>query len=460
MNKHYHLIGIGGIGMSGIAQLLLRKGQKVSGSDLKASRITEELEKSGARIFVGHHLANMRQTEVVVYSSAIKEDNLELREARRLGLPILKRAEALAELMEDKTVITVTGSHGKTTTASLVATLLLEAGLQPCVAVGGILKNIDANSYLGEGEFFVAEADESDGSFLHYQPTYSIITNIDQEHLDYYKEFNRELEVFKIYLNQTNEKGCVFCCDDDEHLKNLLKGYKGRSVLFGLHPSAHIYPENIKRKGLRSEFDCFSGGRFLDTFELALGGTHNISNALSVIALGLELEIPLKLIRRALKEFKGACRRLETKFEDSDYLLIDDYAHHPTEIRATLEAVQGLGRSRIIVIFQPHRYSRTQLLLDEFAKCFDLADMVILTDIYPASEPPIPGISSQCILDKIKQHAPEKKVFLWSKEQIAQEILKWLRPKDLVLTLGAGDIARLSDSLSERLQTAKRKSRA
>jgi len=444
--------------MSGIAQLLLRKGFDVSGSDLKASRLTEELEKSGARIFIGHDPDNIRQAEMVVYSSAIKEENPEMREARRLGLPVLKRAEALRQLMEDKTVITITGSHGKTTTASLVATLLLEAGLQPCVAVGGILKNIDANSYLGEGDFFVAEADESDGSFLQYQPTYSIITNIDKEHLDYYKDFNRELEVFKTYLFQTRKEGCVFCCDDDENLKNLLKEYKGKSVLFGLHSNAHIYPKNIRLKGLQSEFDCFSGDKFLDTFKLALGGTHNISNALSVIALGIELKIELKVIRSALKNFKGASRRLETKFEDSDYLLIDDYAHHPTEIRATLEAIQGLGRSRIIVIFQPHRYSRTQLLLDEFAKCFDLADTVILTDIYPASEPPIPGISSQCILDKIKKRLPQKQVFLWSKEQIEQEILKLLRPNDLVMTLGAGDIARVSDSLSERLQAIKEKS--
>ncbi len=460
MNKRYHLIGIGGIGMSGIAQLLLRKGQRVSGSDLRMSLITEQLKKAGARIFIGHSPENLGNAETVVYSSAIKEENPELQEARRLGLTVLKRAEALAELMQDKLVITVTGSHGKTTTASLAATLLLEAGLHPCVAVGGILKNIDANSCLGAGKFFVAEADESDGTFLHYRPTYSIITNIDREHLDYYKEFNKELEAFRTYLNQTDKKGCVFCCDDDEHLKGLLKGYQGRFVLFGLHPSAHIYPQNIQRQGLRSKFDCFLKGRFIETFELALGGTHNISNALSVIALGLELKIDLKVIKATLKNFKGAHRRLETKFEDSDYLVIDDYAHHPTEIRATLEAAKGLGRQRLIAIFQPHRYSRTQLLLDEFGRSFDLADMVILTDIYPASEPPIPGVSSQRILDKIKQFSPEKKVFLWPKEQILDEVLKLIRPHDLVMTLGAGDIVKLSDSLSENLQAAMKKNGA
>ncbi|MFH1458314.1 MAG: UDP-N-acetylmuramate--L-alanine ligase [Candidatus Omnitrophota bacterium] len=460
MNKHYHLIGIGGIGMSGIAKLLLRKGASVSGSDLKETRITQELKKLGARIFIGHHPQNIRKAETICYSSAIKEENPEMREARSLGLPVLRRAEVLARLMEGKKVITVAGSHGKTTTASLISALLLEAGLQPCVAVGGILKNIDTNSCLGSGEFFVVEADESDGSFLYYRPDYSIITNIDREHLDYYKEFDRELEAFKAYLDKTQEEGCVFCCDDDAYLKNMLKEYGGRFVLFGLRETAHIYPKNIKRAGLASEFDCFSKGRFIDRFELALGGWHNISNALSVIALGLELKIDLKFIRGALKGFQGAGRRLEIKFCDSNFLLIDDYAHHPTEIKATLEAVKNLGRKRIIVVFQPHRYSRTKLLLSEFGESFDLADTVILTDIYPASELPIPGVNSQCVLERIKQHAPDKDVFLWPTEQVAEDILKILRPGDLVMTLGAGDIAKVSDSLSETLHAGKKENRA
>jgi len=455
MNKNYHLIGIGGIGMSGIARLLLRKGFKVSGSDLKESEITDELQELGARIFLGHRAENIKGAQSVIYSSAIKEENPEIIEAGRLGIPILKRAEALLELMRDKTVITVAGSHGKTTTASLVACLLLEAGLEPCVAVGGILKNIDSNSYLGCGKYFVAEADESDGSFLYYCPDYSIITNIDREHLDYYQEFENELEAYKKFLYRTQKKGCVFCCDDDPYLKSMLKDYKNRAVLFGLENSAHIYARDIKFTGLACEFDCFFRGNFIDRFSLSLGGKHNISNALSVIALGFEIGIELKFIKQALKNYKGAGRRLEIKFSDANYLIIDDYAHHPSEIRATLEALQHLKRDRVIAIFQPHRYTRTKLLQDEFGASFDGADYVVLTDIYAASETPIPGVTAQCIYDKIKQRHPGKEIVLLPKEQIAQHILTVMKPRDLVITLGAGDIVKVSESLAESLNLAK-----
>jgi len=441
--------------MSGIAQLLLRKGFRVSGSDLKTSKITDELQKLGAKIFIGHRPENIQGTQMVVYSSAIKEENPEIIEAARLGIPILKRAQALAWLMQDKTVITVTGSHGKTTTTSLAAYLLLEAGLLPSVAVGGILKNIDTNSYLGSGEFFVAEADESDGSFLYYRPKYSIITNIDREHLDYYKEFKNELDAFRKFLNKTEEDGCVFCCADDMNLRRILVDYKKRYVLFGLRDTVDIYPENIVMKGLTSEFDCFLKGKLIDRFELSLGGKHNISNALSVIGLGLEIGIDLKFIKQALKNYKGAGRRLEIKFSDANYLVIDDYAHHPTEIKATLEAVKNLKRNRIIAIFQPHRYTRTKLLQDEFGKSFDLADCVILTDIYAASEPAIPGVNAKCIYDKIKQHTPNKEIVLLPKEQIAEHILNIIKPNDLVITLGAGDIVKVGESLAENLNPIK-----
>jgi UDP-N-acetylmuramate--alanine ligase len=465
MNKKYHLIGIGGIGMSGIAQLLLRKGFKVSGSDLKASKITDELQKLGAKIFIGHRPENVQGAQVVVYSSAIKQENPEIIEAARLGIPILKRAQALAWLMQDKTVITITGSHGKTTTASLAAYLLLEAGLLPSVAVGGILKNIDTNSYLGSGEFFVAEADESDGSFLYYRPKYSIITNIDREHLDYYKEFKNELDAFRKFLNKTEEGGCVFCCADDMNLRRILTDYKKRYVLFGLRDTADIYPKNILMKDLTSEFDCYCNNKiiphlnrdagFIDRFELSLGGKHNISNALSVIALALEIGIDLKFIKEALKNYKGAGRRLEIKFSDANYLVIDDYAHHPTEIRATLETVKNLKRNRIIAIFQPHRYTRTKLLQDEFGKSFDLADCVILTDIYAASESAIPGVNAKCIYDKIKHYTPDKEIVLLPKEQIAEHILNIIKPDDLVITLGAGDIVKVGETLAESLNLVK-----
>ena len=438
--------------MSGIAQLLLRRGIKVTGSDLKESRITEELKGLGAQIFLGHNAANIKSADLVVYSSAIKGDNAEIQEARRLDIPLIKRAEVLAQLMKDKIVITVTGSHGKTTTTSLVSYLLLEAGFVPTVAIGGILRNLDTNACFGNGDFFVAEADESDGSFLYYQPRYSIITNIDREHLDYYKEFDNEINAFKEFLNKTESKGCAFCCDDDINLKDILRDYKKRYILFGLKESAHIYPKNIEMKGLTSEFDCFYKNKFLARFYLALGGTHNVSNALAVIALGLELGIDLECIKKTLACYKGTRRRMEVKFSNNEYLLIDDYAHHPTEIKATLAAIKNLKSNRIIVVFQPHRYTRTKLLLEEFAHSFDLADYLILTDIYAASEPPLAGVTSRSIYDKVKEYAPNKQIDFLAKENIVGRLLEIIKPGDLVITLGAGDIVKTGDELAEELK--------
>ena len=354
--------------------------------------------------------------------------------------------------MKDKVVITVTGSHGKTTTASLASYLLLEAGFVPTVAIGGILKNIDTNAYFGNGDFFVAEADESDGSFLCYQPRYSIITNIDYEHLDYYKEFNNEINAFKEFLNKTEINGCAFCCDDDINLKDILRDYKKRYILFGLKESAHIYPKNIEMQGFASEFDCIYKNKFLARFYLALSGMHNISNALAVIALGLELGIDLEFIKKTLAYYKGTQRRMEVKFSNNRFLLIDDYAHHPTEIKATLAAIKNLKPNRLIAVFQPHRYTRTKLLLEEFAHSFDLVDYLILTDIYAASEPSLEGVTSMSIYDKIKEYAPDKKIDFLAKEEIPEYLLKIIKPGDLVIILGAGDIVKASDELAEGLQ--------
>lgn len=457
MNRRYHLIGIGGIGMSGIARLLLKSGEKVSGSDLKESKITEELRGLGAQVFIGHDPGNIIGATSVIYSAAIKEDNPEIIETKRQGIALLKRAQALAELMQDKIVITVTGSHGKTTTASLASYLLLEAGFIPTVAIGGILRNIDTNAYLGRGRYFVAEADESDGSFLYYRPKYSIVTNVDREHLDYYKEFEKELDTFREFINRTKEDGCVFCCADDSNLEKILADYKNRYVLFGLKENADIYPKNIQMQGLSCEFDCFYKNKLIGRFHLALGGRHNISNALSVIALGLELGIDAEVIKKTLNNYKGAERRLEIKFNEQGFLIIDDYAHHPTEIRVTLEAVKNLNKQRIIVIFQPHRYTRTKLLLDEFGLCFDLADYLILTDIYAASEPPLGGITARCIYDKVKENSPSKKVHFLPKEEILRHLLRVLTPGDLAIFLGAGDIAKTSDELVQRFNEKRNK---
>jgi len=438
--------------MSGIAHLLLRRGLEVSGSDLKDGATTRELKKMGARIFLGHEAANITGADLIIYSSAIKEDNPEVREAKRLNKPLIKRAEALAQLMQDKSVITVAGSHGKTTTTSLISYLLLNAGLMPTAAIGGILRNIDSNALSGDGKYFVAEADESDGSFLCYRPKYSVITNIDREHLDYYKDFANEVKAFKEFTERTEEDGVLFLCADDPNLRDILKSYKNRHVLFGLGEGADIVPRNINLKELSSDFDCFFKDKFVANFQLALGGRHNISNSLSVIALGLELGIDLKVIQKTLAEYQGAKRRLEIKFSANGILVIDDYAHHPTEIRATLEALKNLKRKRVLAVFQPHRFSRTQLLLDEFGKSFENVDFVAITDIYPAGEPAIKGIDAKRVLEKIKEYSPLKESRYIAKEEIVTYLLGALTPGDLVILLGAGDIVKISDELAEKLK--------
>lgn len=437
--------------MSGIAQLLIARGGTVSGSDVKENAMTQLLARQGARISIGHGAGNIQDADYVVYSSAVKEDNPEIQEARRRGIPVMQRAEALARLMRDKKVICVTGSHGKTTTTSLVSHMLLEARLSPTVAIGGNLKNINANALIGEGDFFCAEADESDGSFLHYSPLYSIITNIDREHLDHYKTFDAVIAAYAAFMEKTRPGGCLFCCGDDENLVRLCRSHQGRRVLFGLNAACDISARNIRIEGLSSVFDCVCGGRPAGTFRLSAGGLHNISNALSVIALGDELQIDRAVITRALETYKGAGRRLDVKWHNRDLMVIDDYAHHPTEIKATLAAVRHLPCKRLIAVFQPHRYSRTRLLLDDFASCFDAADLVVLTDIYPASEQPIPGVTSECVRDAIRKHAPGKQVEVIPKNGLTKHVRRILGPGDIVLMLGAGDITRISDELAAEL---------
>ncbi|MFH1441258.1 MAG: UDP-N-acetylmuramate--L-alanine ligase [Candidatus Omnitrophota bacterium] len=451
--KHYHFIGIGGIGMSGIARIMLNHGIKVSGSDIKENKIIKELRGSGADVFIGHNALNIKGADTVVYSTAIKQDNPEISQARKLNISLIKRAQALAELMKDKIVITVSGSHGKTTTSSLVSYLLLEAGYSPTAAIGGILRNIDANACPGEGKFFVAEADESDGSFLYYKPKYSIITNIDYEHLDYYKDFSNVIEAFRQFINTADKQGCLFCCADDANLKSLLKSYKHRHVFFGLSRDADIYAENIRINGLISEFDCFYKGEFVDNFTLSVPGVHNVSNALSVIALGIELGIDKQVIKKAFISFKGIGRRIEIKLDCRDYLLIDDYAHHPTEIKATLNAIRNIKAGRIVVVFQPHRYTRTKLLLQEFGRCFDLADYIIITDIYSANEPPLEGVNAELVCEEIKKYSPEKQARFLGKKELIPHILEIAEPNDLIVTLGAGDIVDICNQLVEEFKS-------
>jgi len=450
MVKHYHFIGIGGVGMSGIAQLLIARGDKVSGSDVKENAMTEALSRRGAKIFIGHNASNINGADFVVYSSAVKDDNPEMIEAKRSGKTVMKRAQALAVLMSGKKVICVTGSHGKTTTSSLAAHLLIEAGFAPTVAVGGNFKNINANASAGEGDYFVAEADESDGSFLYYSPVFSIITNTDREHLDYYHTFDAVIAAYKEFMGRTKSGGCLFFCADDPQLAALSGSYQGRKVSFGLN-ECDCFARDIKLDGLESDFECVYMGKSEGVFHLSLGGRHNVSNALSVIALGFELGIGRDVIARTLSTYKGAARRLDIKLRTKNILVIDDYAHHPTEIKATLSAVRHLPCKRLIAVFQPHRYSRTQLLLREFSSCFDAADSVVLTDIYAASEKQIEGVNAQGLCDAIKQHVPEKNVEFVPKNSLLAHVRGMARPGDLILMLGAGDITKVSDDLAKEL---------
>jgi UDP-N-acetylmuramate--alanine ligase len=451
MNRYIHFIGIGGIGMSGIAQILLRKGISVSGSDIKESEIVRALRQLGAKIYIGHHSRNIAGADLVVYSSAIKADNPELREANRLNIRTIKRAEALAELMDEETIITVSGAHGKTTTATLVSHILLKAGLYPTAIIGGVSRNWESNACLGQGKFLVIEADESDGSFLYYRPDYSIITNIDYEHLDYYKDFSNLLATFKEFIARTKDKGCLFGYYDDKNISSILRKSNRKHILFGLTEEADIYPRNIIMKELTSEFDCTYKGKALDRFKLLVAGEHNIINSLAAIGVAIEMGIDLEVIKEALATYLGTQRRLQVKYNLKDILVIDDYAHHPTEIKATLKAVSRLGYRRVIAVFQPHRYTRTQLLLDEFTKCFDSVDEVIITDIYPAGEEPIKGIDAKRLYEKLKTKRFLKVDYL-ARQEIVEGILDEVKGGDLIVTLGAGDIGRIADELAEKLK--------
>lgn len=434
--------------MSGIARLFLSRGDIVSGSDIKESASTVSLAAMGARIFIGHDASNIKGADAVIHTSAVKNDNPEMVEALRGGITVMKRAQALAVLMEGRRSICVTGSHGKTTTSSLAAHLLIEAGFNPTVAVGGKFKNIDSNAASGQGDYFVAEADESDGSFLYYSPFYSIITNADREHLDHYLTFEAVLAAYREFMAKTDPSGCLFFCADDPNLAGLAAGYAGRKVSFGLK-ECDARARNIDLLGLSSEFEFIYKGVSCGRFRLSAAGTHNVSNALSVIAFGFEMGIGREVIAGALSTYKGAARRLDVKYIGNDYTVIDDYAHHPTEIMATLSAVKAMKFKRLVAVFQPHRYSRTKLLMKEFSACFGAADLVVLTDIYAASEQNPDGMNSGMLCEEIKKHSSGKPVEFVAKNELVGYISSRARPGDLILTLGAGDITKVSDDLAK-----------
>ncbi len=450
--RHVHFIGIGGIGMSSIAAILLDRNFSISGSDIKPNRLTQELVRKGARIFFGHDRSNLLEgTGLVVYSTSIDEKNPEIMEARQRVIPIVHRSDIVAVLVNPNTGIAVTGAHGKTTTTSLSAVLLTRAGLDPTVIVGGETDFLNGNWRNGRSEFVVCEADESDGTFKKLKPAYAILTNIDREHLEHYKYFEDLVAANKQFIENIKEGGCLITSYDDQNIKRLLKDHKGRYITYSISDRrADIYGFNIGMEKFHSSFEVAFKQKGLGRFEINIPGRHNVENSLAVILLGLELGIDLAKIRSALKEYKGALRRFEVKGEIDGIMIIEDYAHHPKEIMATIAACRSWPSRRLVGIFQPHRYTRTKFLKKEFGSCFLELDELILTDIYSASEPPIEGVTTKIIYDEAVKNG-QKNAHLLKKGEIIPHLLNTLRGNEIVLILGAGDIGELSNELVKEL---------
>lgn len=456
--KHIHFVGIGGIGMSGIAELLLNLGYQVSGSDLRVTDITRRLRQLGGTIHQGHEAGAVNGADVVVTSTAIARDNPEVVAAVDQHIPVIQRAEMLAELMRLKKYgVAIAGSHGKTSTTSLVATILAEAGLDPTVVVGGKVDSLGSNARLGEGEFLVAEADESDGSFLKLSPVIEVVTNIDLEHLDFYRDIDHIKEVFLEFIDRLPFYGVAIACLDNENIAHLLPKIRRRIITYGLSEQAELNAVKIVSGGGRSEFVVRRRDKELGSIILNRPGRHTIYNSLAAIGVALELEIDFPVIAKALAGFQGVQRRLEVKGELDGILVVDDYGHHPTEIRATLDAVrEGWPDRRLIVAFQPHRYSRTKALFQEFVTAFHRADVLVLTDIYAASEVPLEGAEAETLLQAIKEHGHRQCCFLPGLVEQPENLLPLLNKGDLLLTLGAGNIVGVGEQVLELLHPAQR----
>ena len=446
--RQIHFVGIGGIGMSGIAEVLLNLGHRISGSDLKQSSTTQRLIELGAVINLGHRAENVARADVVVVSSAVGATNVEIETARREFIPVIPRAEMLAELMRLKYSVAVAGSHGKTTTTSLVATILGEAGLDPTMVIGGKLDSIGSNARLGDGEFLVAEADESDGSFLMLSPTIAVVTNIDLEHLDYYRDLDHLKETFLTFMNRVPFYGAAVICLDDPNVQSLIPELRKRYRTYGLSAQADIQAADLVMESWNTRFNLTVKGENLGELEINMPGRHNVLNSLAAAGAALELEIPFAAIRAGLNKAVGLHRRLQRKGEINGVEVIDDYGHHPTEIQATLSALRlCYPDRRLVVVFQPHRYSRTKVLFEEFSSSFNQADRLILTEIYPASEEPIEGVTGQALADSVRRHGHHNSDFEPDLSRLAGRIRSELMEGDVILTLGAGNVWRVGEDL-------------
>lgn len=448
--QNIHFVGIGGIGMSGIAEVLLNLGYRVSGSDLRLNPVTERLVRLGGIIQEGHRAENVHQAQVVVISSAVGNENTEVLEAHRLQIPVIPRAEMLAELMRMKYGVAVAGSHGKTSTTSMAALVLERAGLDPTIVIGGRLNVLGSNAKLGHGEFLVAEADESDRSFLKLNPTIAVVTNIDREHLDTYRDLADIQNTFVDFVNKVPFYGAAIMCLDDHNVQALLPRITRRIVSYGTSIQADLTANRLQLEAGGSSFQVRLHGKPLGEVKLNVPGRHNVLNALAVIGVGLELDLSLEKIAEALREFQGAERRFQFKGEIDGIHVYDDYGHHPTEIETILRTAALQEDRRLVVVFQPHRYSRTQHLLQEFPQAFNQAEMLILTDIYAAGEKPIPGINGALLAEIIKQHGHRQVRFVSNLDMALEVLDQEAQPGDLVLTLGAGDVFKVGERFLKR----------
>ncbi|MGB3221979.1 MAG: UDP-N-acetylmuramate--L-alanine ligase [Desulforhopalus sp.] len=452
--KHIHFVGIGGIGMSGIAELLLNLGYKVSGSDLHNSIITENLSKLGGFIYQGHKSEWMTGADVVVTSSAISSKNPEVVAAKESNVPVIMRAEMLAELMRlKKNGIAIAGSHGKTSTTSMVSWMLASAGLDPTIVIGGKVDALGGNAKLGKGEYLVAEADESDGSFLKLSPVIEVVTNIDLEHLDYYRDLDHIKATFLEFIDKIPFYGAAIICLDDDNIADILPSIKKRTITYGLTSQSDIYADDIAWEDDRIFFTVNNAVGKLGRIGITPPGIHNVYNALAAVCVGLELDLSFEKIQAGLQSYAGVQRRMQKKGEVGGISIVDDYGHHPTEIRATLEAIkQAWPQKRLVVLFQPHRYSRTKALFKEFQTCFHRADFLVMSGIYPASEEPIPGVTGETLLEATKLHGQRHTLYIRELDNMAEELLPILQEGDLVLTLGAGNIVKVGEELLALLQ--------
>ncbi len=458
--QRIHFVGIGGIGMSGIAEVLLTLGYKVSGSDLKISPITQRLARLGATIFEGHRAENIVGAEVVVTSSAIARDNPEVAQACLRHIPVIQRAEMLAELMRLKYGIAVAGMHGKTTTTSMIAAVLAAGGLDPTVVVGGRVDAMGSNARLGKSQYLVAEADESDRSFLKLSPILAVVTNIDREHMDCYRDMQDVENTFLDFMDRVPFYGMVVLCNDDDPLRKLLPRLQRRAVTYGTRQGSDFRITSVdcgvvqKSQPLISRFELNYGASSLGEFRLRVPGAHNVLNATAAVAVGIGLDIGPEEIRSALESFSGVERRFQLRGRAGDVSVIDDYGHHPTEIRATLAAARQCGFGRVHVVFQPHRFTRTQLLMEDFAAAFEEADSVFVLDIYPASEAPIPGVTGEILARRIRARGGKPAIFISSFARAAEAAASQAQPGDMVLTLGAGNVSQLGPQILKKLRSA------